>query len=202
MVQFSKFITNDHNLFLQKNPRTLPILDDNGFLLGESNAILQYLAEQYGKDDTLYPKDPKARAVVNHRLCFNLSTYYPCVAHYTLGPVILDNPKSSVDEHKMDIALDNFHDLLKLLMKDYVAGDTVTIADFQLVATTMCLQFAKVNLRRWPLVKNWYNSYKFAHPTLWKIVEAGMKELDGFRAPSEKKEEHKPLSHLLLPLPN
>ncbi|KAJ8937362.1 hypothetical protein NQ314_011908 [Rhamnusium bicolor] len=69
--------------FADKNPqKEIPVLDDNGFFLGESNAILQYLAEKYGKDKTLYPEDPKARAIVNHRLCFNLSTYYRYISEY------------------------------------------------------------------------------------------------------------------------
>lgn len=49
-----------------------------------SNAILQYLADKYAKDDTLYPKDPKERAIVNHRLCFNLSTYYRYISEYVV----------------------------------------------------------------------------------------------------------------------
>jgi glutathione S-transferase len=41
-----------------------------------SRAIIGYLVEQYAKNDSLYPKDPKKRAVVNHRLYFDSSTLY------------------------------------------------------------------------------------------------------------------------------
>ena len=41
-----------------------------------SRAIMTYLAEQYGKDDSLYPKDPKKRAMVNQRLYFDMGTLY------------------------------------------------------------------------------------------------------------------------------
>ena len=37
---------------------------------------MQYLVERYGKDDSLYPKDPQKRAVVNHRLQFDQGTLY------------------------------------------------------------------------------------------------------------------------------
>ncbi|KAJ8941160.1 hypothetical protein NQ318_004281 [Aromia moschata] len=69
--------------FAKKNPqKEIPVLEDDGFYLGESNAILQYLAGKYAKDETLYPKDPKSRAIVNHRLCFNLSTYYRYISEH------------------------------------------------------------------------------------------------------------------------
>ncbi|XP_060529803.1 glutathione S-transferase D7-like [Cylas formicarius] len=71
----SEYLTED---FAKLNPqKEIPVLDAHGFYLGESNAILQYLADKYAKDETLYPQDVRKRAVVNHRLCFNLSTCLP-----------------------------------------------------------------------------------------------------------------------------
>lgn len=44
------------------NPqKEIPVLDDNGFYLSESNAMLQYICDKYGPESKLYPKDPKAR---------------------------------------------------------------------------------------------------------------------------------------------
>ena len=48
----------------------------NIYFLFFSRAIIAYLVDQYGKDDSLYPKDPKQRAVVNQRLYFDAGTLY------------------------------------------------------------------------------------------------------------------------------
>nr|CAH7760425.1 unnamed protein product [Callosobruchus chinensis] len=193
--QALKYLNLDHNLvnvdfgkgehmtddFAQKNPqKEIPVLDDNGFLLGESNAILQYLAEKYQKDDTLYPKDPQARAIVNHRLCFNLSTYYRYISEYVMAPIFFDYKRTPLGLKKTKIALDNFNTYLKKLGSKYAAGNNVTIADFQLVTATMCLEAINFDISGYPLVKKWYESYKKEYPDLWKIVEGGMKEIAEF----------------------
>lgn len=63
--------------FLKLNPQhTIPTLVDNNFAIWESRAILGYLVEKYAKNDSLYPKDPQKRAVVNQRLYFDMGTLY------------------------------------------------------------------------------------------------------------------------------
>lgn len=43
---------------------------------------MAYLANQYGKDDSLYPKDPKKRALVDQRMYFDIGTLYQSLADY------------------------------------------------------------------------------------------------------------------------
>ena len=63
--------------FLAMNPQhTVPTIDDNGLYLNESRAICAYLVNQYAKDDSLYPKEPKIRAVVDQRLYFDVGVFY------------------------------------------------------------------------------------------------------------------------------
>lgn len=45
----------------------IPALDDDGFIVSESNAILRYLALQAGRED-LYPTEPRGHARVNELL--------------------------------------------------------------------------------------------------------------------------------------
>lgn len=54
--------------YVALNPMTgIPTLDDDGFVLTESNAILRYLAQREGRED-LYPSEPTVQARVNELL--------------------------------------------------------------------------------------------------------------------------------------
>ena len=72
--------------YAKMNPqKEIPVLDDDGFLLSEHIAIMQYLCDKYRPDSPLYPKDPKARAIVNHRLCFNMAFFYSSISAYVVS---------------------------------------------------------------------------------------------------------------------
>lgn len=43
---------------------------------------MSYLADQYGKNDRLYPKTPTGLALVNQRLHFDIGTLYKAVKDY------------------------------------------------------------------------------------------------------------------------
>lgn len=86
MVDYCKgeFLTED---YAKMNPsKEIPVLDDDGFYLGESIAIVQYLFDKYGPQDSpFYPKDPKQRATVNHRMLFNSGLYYNAISAYAVS---------------------------------------------------------------------------------------------------------------------
>lgn len=72
-------------LIFQLNPqKEIPVLDDDGFLLSESIAIMQYLCDQYAPENPIYPKEPKQRALVNHRMLFNMAFYYNYISQYAV----------------------------------------------------------------------------------------------------------------------
>ncbi|XP_046386069.1 glutathione S-transferase 1-like [Ischnura elegans] len=130
--------------FTKINPRhTIPTLVDDGFILWDSHAIIAYLVNKYGKDDSLYPKDPQARAVVDQMLHFDTGTLFPRLRNIGfpllfLGKKDLD-PKSKKDVEEAYGFMESF-----LEGQDWVAGKTMTIADFCCVATITSLELSVI----------------------------------------------------------
>lgn len=47
--------------------------------MNESRAIMCYLVNANSTNHTLYPDDPKARFIVDHRMYFDASTFMPAL---------------------------------------------------------------------------------------------------------------------------
>ncbi|KAK9693542.1 Glutathione S-transferase, N-terminal domain [Popillia japonica] len=167
------FLKGDHltEEYAKKNPqKEIPVLDDDGFYLSESTAILQYLADKYGKNDTFYPKDVKARAIVNQRLAFNATRYYRYIEDYIL-PLFFDYERTDLMSKKVHVVLDTFNTYLERLGTKYAAGDNLTIADLQFIGGTMCLEAIAFDFSSYSHVTKWYNTFKRDNPELWKIAD-------------------------------
>ncbi|KAF4519632.1 hypothetical protein B566_EDAN003800 [Ephemera danica] len=167
--------------YAKLNPqKEVPVLDDDGFYLSESVAMMQYICDKYAKDDTFYPKDPQRRAVVNHRLIFNISTYYRYIIEYTFGPVFAGYERTDEHKKKAEKGISVLETYLSRQGTKFAAGDTVTIADFGLVVATMCLEAIGFDLSPYPTIQKWYADFKVTKPDLWAVAEPAMKELHGF----------------------
>ncbi len=68
---------NRTEAFLKLNPAgKIPVIDDEGFILFESNAIAKYLCDKKGSD--LYPKELKSRAMID--LCMDFVFFHIGIA--------------------------------------------------------------------------------------------------------------------------
>ncbi|KOC67019.1 Glutathione S-transferase 1 [Habropoda laboriosa] len=140
--------------FIKINPQhTIPTLDDDGFILPDSHAIICYLVDKYAKDDSLYPKDLQKRALVNQFLHLDSSTLFS-IAKSAIKPILFYNEKA-VPEEKMKMWKESYDYLNKFLEgKKWLVGDSYTIADISCAATASSSSIL-VNMDEYPNVKAW-----------------------------------------------
>ena len=130
-----KFGGNDDPEYRAKNPMGLvPTIDDDGFIMWESNAITRYLAAKYAMG-TLCPSDPQARATADTWMDWKLTAINPVMRSIFWG-LVRTKPEDR-DQGAIDTAIERGIELWGMLDKhlagrDYIAGDTLTIGDIPL----------------------------------------------------------------------
>lgn len=82
--------------------------------------------------------------------------------------------------YKVNKALTSFETYLQRTKTKYAAADHLTLADLQLVAGTLSLESINFDLKDYPLIQNWYKTFKQEYPELWAIAESGMKIIADF----------------------
>ncbi|KAH8279112.1 hypothetical protein KR026_001995 [Drosophila bipectinata] len=147
--------------FLKMNPlHTVPTLDDDGFYLYDSHAINAYLVSKYGKDDSLYPKNLQKRAIVDQRLHYDSSVVVTTNRAITF-PLFWEN-NSQIPKARID-ALEGVYKNLNILLEssDYLAGETLTIADFSVIAgLSGIVAFLEVDATKYPKLAAWVERIK------------------------------------------
>ncbi|WPO47499.1 glutathione S-transferase [Pseudomonas sp. S1Bt23] len=139
--------------FLALNPfGQVPVIDDQGVVLADSNAILVYLAQKYGQGRWL-PSDPVGAARVQRWLSVAAGpiAFGPAVARL----ITVFGAQSNAEE-----AIDRSHALLKVVEQEltaspYLAGSEPTIADIAGYSYIAHAPEGNVSLADYPQVRAW-----------------------------------------------
>lgn len=150
--------------FAKINPfKLVPAIDDDGFKLAESTAIITYLA-QTRKDTKYFPEDAKKAALVHQYFSWHHSNCRPnCAPHFgaTYHKLFPSRqmPKKEDTLAKFEGFLKKFEDLF-LSKNKFITGDEFTVAD--LLAFCEIQQNVVFDLydlkSKFPLVSEWYDA--------------------------------------------
>ena len=155
--------------YSEMNPnRLVPLIEDGGFRLTESSAILKYLAEK--AKSPAYPSDLQARARVNEMMDWFNSNIYKDFAYGLVYPQIFPTHKRPTDEvqaatlawHK-DRTIGWLEILDEKLIgprKQYLCGDAITIADYFGGAILGLGDIIRCDYSRYPNIQRWLGKMK------------------------------------------
>jgi glutathione S-transferase len=139
----------------------MPVLEDNDFVLWESNAIQQYLAAKK-PESGLWPQDARGQADVQRWLHWESAHLTPAVAPIVFQRVVKGLAGlGAPDEAEVAKSIEQLQPLAAVLNDDlrgkrWLVGERLTIADFCLGAVFVFADAAKLPLERYPEIVRWY----------------------------------------------
>lgn len=133
----------------------VPVIDDDGLVLADSNAILVYLATRYGNGQWL-PNDPQGQARVQRWLSAAAGPLHAGPAAARLVTVF----GAALDA---DALISRSHALLKVVEQQlaqsrFLAGELPTIADIALYTYVAHAPEGNVSLADYPHIRAWLES--------------------------------------------
>ena len=140
--------------FLEINPQgQVPVIQtEDGRCLAQSNAIIRYLAQ----GTALLPEDNYLQAKVDEWLFWEQYSHEPYIAVCRFQMLYLGKPKESREPWRVERgeqALDYMED--HLAGRQWLAGDTFTIADIALLAYTRAAHEGGFDLDSRQNVRQW-----------------------------------------------
>ena len=117
------------------NPNGLvPTIDDDGFILWESNAIVRYLAAKHAGRG-LWPGDPRTRAEADQWLDWSNTTFWPAIRTLFLG--LIRTAPEKRDTQAIEASRRATADAVAIMdahleSREYLAGKAFSVGDIAL----------------------------------------------------------------------
>jgi len=169
---------NDKAEYLSLNPNgRVPTIDDDGFVLWESNAIVRYLADKHGTGTPLRPDDVRTRASADRWMDWTLSTL--AGTHVPVYQGLVRTPEAERDMAKIAAARDGWakaNEVLETWLADheYLSGDEFGIGDIP--ASPFTFRWFNLDIERedFPNLKRWHEAI-CARPAFREhVIDIGM----------------------------
>ncbi len=169
--------------FLKMNPmHAAPTMDDNGFVLTESRAMLMYLAEKYGSNRTgFWPSDEAKRARIQARIHFDAGNFYPSVFNIFFPTITLQS--AEIPQDKLDTLKETLKWVSDMVRSGYYVAKTrdMTPADIAFMATWgTLLQLNLAETKNFPHIDSWFKKCKAQLPHYESAGGLGSEEFGVF----------------------
>jgi len=154
------------------NPNGLvPTIDDDGFILWESNAIVRYLAGKHAAG-TLWPADPKVRASADRWMDWCSTTL---AAAFT--PVFINMVRVAPDKRNLQAIEEGAKKTVELLARldaalagrNFINGDQFSMADISFGGVTWLINNVAFDRPQFANFDAWYARIA-ARPAFKKVV--------------------------------
>lgn len=169
--QVVDILTGEHyqEPYESMNPNHLvPMLEDGGFRLTESSAILKYLADK--TDSPAYPKDLQKRAKVNEIMDWFNSNLYREYGYHLIYPQLFPHHKrepEAAQHATLAWGKEKSKDWLQILNdfwigpdQAYLCGDDITIADYFAACILTVGEVIRCDFSAYPNVARWLANMK------------------------------------------
>ena len=169
---------NDQPEYLSLNPNgVVPTIDDDGFVLWESNSIVRYLAEKPGAGTPFWPEDIQARASAGRWMDWALSVL--AGRHVPVFQGLIRTPEAERDMAKIGAARDLWAKanlVLEAWLADheYLSGDAFGFGDIP--ASPFTYRWFNLTIERedFPNLKRWHDAI-CARPAFRKhVIDIGL----------------------------
>jgi len=152
---------NSDFVALNPNHKIPTFIDDDGFTLWESTAIMQYLAKRES-GHTLYSDDIKVQADINKWLAWNISHWSPSCGVYVFEYLVknflnLGDPDLDALKKSDELFL-RFGEVLDdhLSDREWLVGDNVTLADYAVASFLEHAEVAHMPIGEFKQIQGWY----------------------------------------------
>ena len=143
------------------NPNeSIPALVDGDFILWESNAILQYLADK-SDGHSAYPADARTRADINRWHLWESSAWFPSCYTYLVENLVKPMAGGETDPAVLETEGPRFHKLAaiieaRLANQEWLCSNQPTIADIAVAAPMHLHEFQKLPMDEHDVLLAWY----------------------------------------------
>ncbi|KAK8770314.1 hypothetical protein V5799_013218 [Amblyomma americanum] len=150
--------------FLKINPfHKVPTIDDDGFIVYESNAIAYYLLRKYAPESELYPNCVRGRTRIDQVLATASSNIQTHLGNFFrprfFGHTKPTDEEVSAFEEKVCKGLEH------LIGDKFAVSDTITLADLCLIGhVTLCIECGFVDKAKFPKLAGYYERVKSELP--------------------------------------